>query len=164
VLNEPNAQKLLFSVDDPQPKTDTGKVTAGTYTGVNTVVGPVKLPLGDHTVYIQVIDANGVASPIANKKFRVEPIALNFNQQPPDFSTNTIPGVFTVGILDASPDQLFDVAYSIDSDKLDQTTKITIQSAIAVTGLKQGDHKLYIRATGLDGKQTPIVQCAFTVK
>jgi hypothetical protein len=36
--------------------------------------------------------------------------------------------------------------------------------AINVKGLKQGEHTFYIRATAQNGKQTPIVKFAFTVK
>ncbi len=159
-----NARQLLFSIDDPAPKTDTGKVTAGSMTVVNTSVGRIKLPVGDHTVYVQYVDANGVTSPVYNKSFHVSPISVMFQQQPPDFSTNTIPGVFVVGVVGAAITDPFTYDYSLDSSALDQHLSEFAQAAISVTGLKTGDHVLNIRATGADGKATETVQFPFTVK
>ncbi len=159
-----NARQMLFSIDDPAPKTDTGHVGAGAQTFVNTSIGPLPLALGDHTIYIQYIDANGVTSPITSKKFRVEPIAITFNQQPPDFSTNTIPGLFSLGVVGAQIADLYKYDYSLDSDKLDKSLSSVAFASLSVTGLTRGDHTLYVRATAADGKQSPVVKFPFTVK
>jgi hypothetical protein len=164
ILTEQNVKQLLVSIDDPQPKTDTGKTTVGSLTVVNASVGPVQLSIGEHTFYMQYIDANGTPSKVLSKKIRVDPISVNFTQQPPDFSTGTIPGVFTVGIVGAEISELYKYEYSIDSDKLDQSMNGAAMGAINVKGLKQGEHTFYIRATAQNGKQTPIVKFAFTVK
>ena len=159
-----NAKQLLFSVDDPQPKTDAGKVGSGAQTFVNTSIGPLPLPPGDHTFYVQYTDANGVSSKIISKQVRIEPLAINFQQQPPDFSTNTIPGVFSIGVVGAQGFEQYRFNYSIDSDKLDKSQAGVAFSALNVTGLTRGDHTLYVRGTAADGKQTPVVKFAFTVK
>ena len=108
-----NAKQLLFSVDDPQPKIDAGRTGSGAQTFVNTTIGPIPLPAGDHTFYMQYVDANGVLSKITSKKLRVEPLAINFQQQPPDFSTNTIPGVFSLGVLGTRADSSATTTVSI---------------------------------------------------
>ena len=159
-----NARQLLFGIDDPQPKTDAGHTGAGAQTFVNTTIGPIPLALGDHTFTAQYVDANGVLSPVTSKKFRVEPLAITFNQQPPDFSTNTIPGLFSVGVVGTQGFEPYTYNYSLDSDKLDQTLTGVAFAAINVNGLTRGDHTLSIRATAADGKQTPLVKFAFTVK
>lgn len=92
------AQKILFSIDDPQPKTDTGRNAAGF---PNILIQPILLPVGEHTLYLQYVDVNGVASAVYSQPFRVDPVTVLFQQLPPDFSTNLIPGTFTVGILGA---------------------------------------------------------------
>ncbi len=159
-----NARQLLFGIDEPQPKTDAGHTGAGAQTFVNTMIGPIPIDQGDHTFTVQYVDANGVLSPVTTKKFRVDPIAITFNQQPPDFSTNTIPGLFSVGVVGTQGFEPYTYHYSLDSDKLNQTLASTSFAAINVAGLTRGDHTLYIRAAAADGKQTPLVKFAFTVK
>lgn len=159
-----NARKLLFGIDDPQPKTDAGHTGAGAQTFVNTLIGPIPLALGDHTFTLQYVDANGVSSPVTSKEFRVEPLAITFNQQPPDFSTNTIPGLFSVGVVGTQGFEPYTYHYSLDSDKLDQTLTGVAFAAISINGLTRGDHTLFIRATDANGKQTPLVKYVFTVK
>jgi hypothetical protein len=66
-------QKIFFSIDDPQPKTDVGRNAAGF---VNSLIQPLLLPVGDHTFYMQYVDANGVASQVYSQKFRVDPVLL----------------------------------------------------------------------------------------
>jgi hypothetical protein len=138
-----NAEKLLFSVDDSQPKTDAGRTGYGAQTFVNTLIGPIPLSLEDHTFYAQYTDLNGVLSKIIGKKVRVEPLAINFQQQPPDFSTITIPGVFRFGVVGAQGYEQYRFDYSIDSDKLDRSQAGPAVSALTVTGLTHGAHALY---------------------
>jgi len=159
-----SAKQLLFSVDDPDPKTDAGKIVAGAQTFVNTSIGPLPLNAGEHTFYMKYVDANDVASQVFSKPFRVDPIAVNFLQQPPDFSTNTIPGLFSIAIVGAQGFEPYTFKYSIDAPTLDQSlTGVAIES-INVQDLAQGDHALYIQATDADGKQTDVVEYKFTVK
>jgi len=40
-------QKILFSIDDPEPKTETGHNAAGY---VNMLIQPMVLPVGEHTI------------------------------------------------------------------------------------------------------------------
>ena len=112
------------------------------------------------------MDANGVASAVYHKDFRVDPVTVIFQQLPPDFSTNTIPGTFTVGILGADIQQAtaYTYHYSLDSDALDQSLEGFALGTLQVTGLTPGDHVLNIQATAADGTQTPVVKFPFTVK
>lgn len=157
------AQKLMFSIDDPQPKTDTGKQTSGSQSFVNTNLGTLKLPIGEHTLYAQYIDANGTPSQVYSQKFVVEPIAIVMSQQPPDFSTGLVPVILTAGLVDAPQDQFFIYKYSVDSDKLDEQAEAPFILTLNLK-LKPGDHTLYIQATDKAGKSTAVVKYPFTVK
>src|SRR5205823_4012718 len=126
-------------------------------------VGPIPLALGDHTFYYQYTDANGTLSKVFSKPVHVDPIAINFQQQPPDFSTNTIPGLFSIGVVGTQGFEPYTFSYSLDSDALDKSLPGIAVGALPVTGLKRGEHVLVIRATAADGKQTPIVKFSFTV-
>ncbi len=159
-----NAKQLLFSVDDPDPKTDAGKIVAGTQTFVNTSIGPLPLKVGEHTFYMKYVDANNVTSQVFNRAFRLDPIAVNFQQQPPDFSTNTIPGLFSIAIVGAQGFEPYTFKYSIDATTLDQSLAGVAIENINVKGLAKGDHTLYIQATGSDGKKTNVVEYKFTVR
>lgn len=156
-------QKILFSIDDPEPKIETGHNAAGY---VNMLIQPMALPVGEHTIYMQYVDANGTSSQVYSKSFRVDPVAVIFQQLPPDFSTNTIPGTFTVGILGAKIEDAtaYTYKYSLDNDSLSDSLEGFAIGAIQVTGLTQGEHVLYIQATAADGAQTELVQFPFTVK
>jgi hypothetical protein len=158
-----NAQKILFSLDDPQPKTETGRNASGL---PNTLITPILLPVGEHTAYFQYLDANGSASEVYSKKFRVDPITVIFQQLPTDFSTNTIPGTFTVGILGAKLEdaKAYTYQYSLDDDKLSETLAGFALGTLQVTGLTTGEHTLYIQATDADGQKTDVVKFPFTVK
>lgn len=157
------AQKVLFSIDDPAPKTDTGHNAAGF---PNILIQSILLPVGEHTIYMQYVDANGAASQVYSKSFRVDPVTVIFQQLPPDFSTNTIPATFTVGILGAKIEDAtaYTYKYSLDSDSLSEALEGFAIGAIQVTGLTPGEHTLYIQATAADGTQTELVQFPFTVK
>lgn len=164
ILTEPNAQQLLFSIDDPIPSHDTGKTAVGDKSYVNPSITRLKLPVGDHTLYVQFIDANGTPSKVFSKTFKVSAVGVNVTQQPPDFSTNTIPAVFTVSVHDAADTDLFTYKYSIDSDKLDQSQFGAGLAAITVKGLIAGDHIFYVQAVNAEGKATDVVQVPFTIK
>jgi hypothetical protein len=124
------------------------------------------IPVGEHTVYFQYIDSNGSASDVYSKPFRVDPIAVLYQQLPPDFSTNTIPVTFTVGILgDKIEDaKTYTYKYSLDNDSLSETLESFGMGTIQMTGLTPGEHTLYIQATGADGKKTEVVEFPFTVQ
>ena len=74
-------RQVLFSIDTPAPTTDTGKISMGSQTLVNTVVGPLRLPLGEHVFYLQYIDIHGAKSDVFHKTFRVDPIAVIFLEE-----------------------------------------------------------------------------------
>lgn len=157
------AQKILFGIDDPAPKTETGRNAAGF---PNILIPPQPVPVGEHVMYMQYVDANGVPSEVYSQPFRVDPITVIFQQLPPDFSTNTIPGTFTVGILGARLEDAvaYTYRYSLDSPALDQTLEGFALGTIEVKELTPGEHRLYVQATGADGTQTEVVEFLFTVK
>ena len=159
-----NARELLFSIDDPDPKTDSGKTGSGSETFVNTSIGPVPVPRGKHTFYMKFVDANGVTSQTFSKPFSVDAIAVNFTQQPPDFSSNTIPGLFSIAIVGAQGFEPYRFDYSLDSAALDQSLEGIATEAINVKGLTKGDHTLYIQGTDATGNKTDVVKYPFTVK
>ena len=158
-----SAQKILFSIDDPEPKTDTGRNASGF---ANVFISPMILPVGEHTIYMQYIDANGSASDVYSQPFRVDPIAVVFQQLPTDFSTNTIPVTFTVGILGDKIEEgkAYTYKYSLDNDSLSETLEGFAIGTIQTSGLTPGEHILYIQATGAGGSQTEVVEFPFTVK
>jgi tetratricopeptide (TPR) repeat protein len=156
-------RQMLFSIDDPDPKTDVGRNASGF---VNSLITPFPIPVGDHIFYMRYVDANGVTSEVFSKPFRVDPVTVIFQQLPPDFATNTIPGTFTVGILGVDLQQAvaYTYKYSVDNDSLSETLEGFGMGTLSVTGLAVGEHVLYIQVSGSDGSQTPVVQFPFTVK
>ncbi|MGV0977145.1 MAG: hypothetical protein ACOYBO_14550 [Azonexus sp.] len=159
-----NAKQLLFSIDDPDPKTDAGNIVSGAQTFVNTGIGPLPVKVGEHTFYMKFVDANNVTSQVFSKVFRLDAIAVNFQQLPPDFSTNTIPGLFSLAIVGAQGFEPYTFKYSIDAPTLDQSLAGIATESINVKSLAKGDHKLYIQATAEDGKKTDVVEYKFTVR
>jgi hypothetical protein len=158
------AQKLLFGIDEPQPTTDAGRSPNGL---VNSHIGPMLLPEGEHIFTVQFVDANRASSEVYSKPFRVDPIAVRYAQLPMDFSTNTIPATFILGILGATEaeTELYTYHYSIDNDSLSETTSgAAIAASINATGLTPGEHMLYVQGTAADGTQTEVVQFPFTIQ
>jgi len=158
-----NAKQLLFSVDDPDPHTDAGKIVSGAQSFVNTSIGPLPVNVGEHTFYMKYVDAISVTSQVFSKPFRLDAIAVNFLQQPPDFSTNTIPGIFSIAIVGAQGFEPYTFKYSIDAPTLDQALEGVAVGSINIPSLTKGDHELYIQATAADGKKTDVVAYKFTV-
>jgi hypothetical protein len=155
-----SAQQFLFSIDDPEPKTETGRQSGF----VKSYVGPLPVPEGEHTFYLQIVDANGTAGQVISQPFRVDPIAVRIAQQPTDFSTNTIPVAFVVGILGSEGFEPYSYRYSVDNDSLSESHDGFAQANFTVDGLTSGDHTLYIQATAEDGTQTEVVQFPFTLE
>lgn len=164
VLTETGVQKLLFDIDNPKPTRETGMVTIGSTTVPNATIGKIPLPVGEHTLYLQYVDANGALSDVFSKKFVVRQVFATFNQQPLDFSTNTFPGTFLVGYTGAKFEDLYTYKWSIDSDALDGEVKGAGMGSIAVTGLKAGEHTLYLQAIDAQGKASAVEQIPFEVK
>jgi hypothetical protein len=162
-IADPGLKKILFSIDDPQPKTETG-VVPGTTVANRSVTGIV-LPVGEHTVYFYHIDANGVTTPVQSKKFRVEPIAIDLRPGDQDFATNTQTVWFAVGVVGAKPTEFYTFKYSVNSPALDQGDEDASFSGITLKGLRPGEYKLYVQGTRRgDNVKTPVVEYAFTIK
>jgi hypothetical protein len=123
--------------------------------------------VGDHTVYARYIDANGVASPVYSQTFRVDPIAITFQQPPADFTTGKRSAMFTAGVLNGDMTDLWTFKYSVDSGTLDQSASGSVMTAITIDDLAPGAHSLHIQATrdeaGGKPAATPIVEYPFTI-
>jgi hypothetical protein len=162
-----NARQLLIGFDAAEPLTDTGRIGTGAQTFVNTSIGPVALPVGDHTVYARYIDANGVASPVYSQTFRVDPIAITVQQPPADFTTGKRSALFTAGVLNGGLTDVWTFKYSVDSGALDQSASGSVMTAITIDDLTPGAHSLHIQATRdqTGGKltTTPVVEYPFTI-
>ncbi len=162
-----SARQLLMGFDAVEPLTDTGRMGSGAQTFVNTSIGPVALPVGDHTVYAQYIDANGVASPVYSQTFRVDPIAITMQQPPADFSTGKRSALFSVGVLNGDLTTIWTFRYSVDSSTLDHSTTGAVMTAITLEDVKPGAHTLYIQATrdqsAGPATATPVVEYPFTI-
>lgn len=161
-FTEQGLRKLLFSIDDPQPKQETGMISGTSV--VNMTITGVPVPVGEHMFYFQYVDANGVTSPVQSKKFRVDPIAIDLRPGDKDFSTNTQAVWFAIGVVGAKPTDRYTFKYSVDSPALNQTEDAMSAASITIQNLKPGEHKLYIQATRADGVKTPVVEHVFTIQ
>lgn len=165
VLSEAGIKKLLFDIDNPTPTRDTGTTTLGSTTVPNVNIGKIPLPVGEHTLYLQYIDANDVPSKVFEKKFTVRPVFATFQQQPLDFSDNTFPGTFLVGVTGAPTETFYTYKWSIDSDALDNELLGAAMTGIQVKGLKAGEHVLYVQAVPQDGSEPfKVEEIPFEVK
>lgn len=163
ILTESGVKKLLFDIDNPKPTRETGMIAA---TGTpNMTIGKIPLPVGTHTLYLQYIDANDTPSEVFEKEFFVRQVFATFQQQPPDFSSNTFSGAFLAGVTGAKFEDLFTYRWSIDSDKLDQSSLGPGMYAIQVKDLQAGEHVLYLQVTSQDGsKKYAMEKIPFVVK
>ncbi|MCB0035297.1 MAG: hypothetical protein KDE51_14795, partial [Anaerolineales bacterium] len=152
VLPEANIQKVLFSVDDPTPSIETGQIQSGSFTSVSNQIGPLPLERGEHTLYVQYIDANGTPSEIVTYDYRIDDIVVNYTQQPFDFSSNATPAVFTLAVVDADPGALYTYNYGLDPDALTESMQGVgsagvIQLSLEKKGITPCIFKLQEKAT-----------------
>ncbi len=165
ILTEEGIKKLLFDIDNPTPTRDAGTTNIGGTTRPNVNIGKIPLPVGEHTLYLQYIDANDVASPVFEKPFTVREVFATFQQQPVDFASNTYPGTFSIGVTGVPLETFFTYKWSIDSDALDNEQLGAAMGGIQVTGLAKGEHILYLQAIAQDGSKTyDVEEIPFTVE
>ncbi len=159
-----DTERILFSIDDPEPKIDNGRSSSGTLTLPNNSIGPLPLEKGDHTLYVQYVDAAGVPGEIYTFDYHIDDIVINFSQLPTDPQTEGFPAIFTMAVVDGNPDALFSYAYSVDSETLDQRVDGVGQAGvIQLAGLEAGEHTLYVQAKNADG-ETAVVAYPFTIE
>lgn len=165
IIPEAGLKKILFDIDKPKPTRETGSITVGSTTSPNPTINKLQLPPGEHTLYVQYIDANDTPSEVFERKFTVRQVFANWIQQPLDFSTNLFPGTFSIGVAGAPFDKFFTYKWSIDSDALDNEVLGGGQFAIPIKGLEAGNHVLYLGATSQDGSEKfATEQIPFVVK
>lgn len=165
-LGLPNSdvQHILFSVDDPEPSINNGRIGAGNSGIANTTIGPIPYEKGDHTLYIRYVDGSGTAGQIYSFDYTVNDIVFNYSQQSYDFATESYPVVFIMVAIDSDPNALYTYAYSIDSQALDEGVEGVGQGAsLILSGLAVGDHVLYVQARG-EGLETAVVAYPFTIE
>lgn len=162
VIMEAYPQEIRYSLDDPDPQHSTGQTQGFDY--VNQSIGPVVIPIGDHTIYFQYTDQNGVESPVYAQDFTVEPIVANWIQSPPDLTTNISSGSFLFTVAYPTDSAMYDLRYSIDSDALDtQATAYMGILSVELEEIDAGDHILYMQSIDPDGVESKIVEYEFTV-
>lgn len=162
VLSEADVQDLLYSFDQPNPDRSTGKIP-NMEQFVNSTIGPLVVPVGEHTIYVKYIDKNGFESQVFSKDFKIEPVVVIFSGNPPDFSTGKVSGnlIFQVYAVEGG-DYIY--RYSIDSEALDQEVRSIHVGTAEVKDLAPGDHTVYVQATPVGGEALPLVRFDFTVK
>ncbi|MEM9777498.1 MAG: hypothetical protein AAF902_23170, partial [Chloroflexota bacterium] len=174
LLPEGNVQEILFSVDDPVPSISTGSTQVGTGSIANTQIGPIPFEKGDHTVYVQYTDANGVVSDVITYEYTVEDIMFSHQQENFDFSLNGSPVFVTMTAVDASVEDFSTWNVGIDSENLDiefqfpgQQVPLRIPGDFTgdfQTALEPGEHTVYAQRTRPDGTKTDVVSYTFTVE
>ncbi len=163
-LPDVDTERIMFSIDDPQPTIDNGRNTAGTQTLANNSIGPIPHEKGEHTLYVQYIGANGEESEIYSFDYKIDDIVFNFNQQPYDFESEGIPAIFTMFVVDGDTSALYTYNYSMDSKTLDQSVQgVAEAGVIQLEKLEPGEHILYVQATS-PGHQTDVVAHPFTIE
>lgn len=163
-LPDVDTERVLFSIDDPQPAIDNGRNTSGTQTLANNSIGPIPHEKGDHTLYVQYIGANGRESEIYDFDYKIDDIVFNFSQQPYDFETEGIPAIFTMFVVDGDTSALYTFDYSVDTKALDQNVQgVAEAGVIQLEKLEPGEHILYVQATS-PGHQTDVVTYPFVIE
>ncbi len=173
LLPEGNVQEIRFALDDPNPTISTGGTQVGSSTIANTNIGPIPFEKGDHTVYVQYTDANGVESEVFSYDYTVNDIMFSHQQEPFDFSINGVPVFVTMTAIDAEVEDLSTWRFSINSDALDNSFQFPGQlvplripgdfTAEDMSPLEPGEHTIYVQRTRPDGTQTDVVSYTFEV-
>lgn len=163
-LPDVDTERILFSIDDPEPKIDNGRSTSGTLTIANNSIGPIPHEKGEHTLYIQYVDENGETGEIFSLDYKIDDIVFNFTQLPYDLETESTPAIFTMFVVDGDTDALYSYAYSVDSKALDQSVDgVAEGGVIQLQNMEPGEHILNVQATS-PNNQTDIIAIPFTIE
>ena len=160
-----NAKQLLFSIDDPDPKTDAGKTGAGAQTFVNTQHRTAGARSGRAHVLHEVRGCQRRGKPRLQQSIPRRSDCREFHATASRFLDEHDPGALQHRDRRARR--------ALNSTRL-PTALIHRRSisrwqasrsrASMSQDLAKGDHTLYIQATGSDGKKTDVVEYKFTVK
>ena len=164
IFPETTGQGAFYSIDDPNPQTAMGKTTIGSTRYIDQAVGPLAVPVGDHTFYFRYVDQNGVESEVYSFPFRMEPVIVNFTANPPDFSTGALSGTLLFQIPYVEVANGYTYNYSLDDDSLDQSVAGVAVATVELTDLEAGEHVLYVQAVSDSGEKTEVVVFSFTVE
>ncbi len=163
IFPEVTGEALYYSIDDPNPTINNGTLEVGGNVYLNTTVGPLKIPVGDHTFYFKYVDKNSVESEVYSEAFTIPEVLVIFTANPPDFTTNTRSASFVFQVTYEDTAQEYTFNFSLDNPSLDQTVTGYAINTWELADIAPGDHVLYIQAISADGTTTKVVEFAFSV-
>ncbi len=165
VFPEVTGQDAFYGIDDPAAPNNMGKTTLGSISYINSSLGPLQVPIGEHTFYFRYLDQNGAESEIFSFPFTVEPIFVIWSPNPPDFSTGIISGSLIFEIPYQEDSSLtYTYQYSIDDDSLSQELVGIYVGVVELPNVAKGEHTVYVQAVGPDGTVTDVVAFTFVVE
>jgi len=164
IFPEVTGQALYYSIDDPNPAINNGTLEVAGNTYLNTTVGPLQVPVGEHVFYFKYVDKNGVESQVYEEAFTIPEVLVLFTASPPDFSTGARTGSFVFQVMYEDTAKEYTFNFSLDNPSLDQSLTGYAINTWELTDLQAGDHILYIQAVGADGTSTEVVEFPFTVE
>ncbi|NJN44295.1 MAG: hypothetical protein HC806_05945 [Anaerolineae bacterium] len=165
IFPESDGQALYYGIDDPNPTINNGTIDIGGKTYLNTTLGPIKVPIGEHVFYFKYVDKNGVESEVYQKSFTIPEVLVIFTANPPDFTTGEISGSFVFQIMyQEDVSQAYTFNYSIDNPSLDQSLSGFAINTLEVASLERGEHIIYIQGVAADGSTTAVEEFVFKVE
>jgi hypothetical protein len=164
IFPEVTGQALYYGIDDPNPSIDNGTLEIAGNTYLNTTLGPIQVPVGEHVFYFKYVDKNGVESQVYEEAFTIPEVVVIFTASPPDFSTGARTGSFVFQVMYQDTAKEYTFNFSLDNPSLDQSLAGYAINTWEVADIAAGDHILYIQAVGADGSSTEVVEFSFTVE
>jgi tetratricopeptide (TPR) repeat protein len=164
ILPEVTGEALYYGIDDPNPSINMGTLDVAGTTYLNTTVGPLQVPVGEHTFYYKYVDKNGVESQVYEEAFTIPEVLVIWTANPPDFSTGIRSGNFLFMMMYEDTAKEYTFNFSLDTPALDQSLSGYAVNTWEVTDIPVGDHILYIQAVGADGTTSAVVEYPFTVE
>lgn len=164
ILPEVTGQALYYGIDDPNPSINMGTTEVGANTYLNTTVGPLQVPVGEHVFYYQYVDKNGVESQVYEQAFTIPEVLVIWSDNPTDFSTGVHSGSFVFMMMYEDTAKEYTFNFSLDNPSLDQSLSGYAVNTWEVSDIAVGAHILYIQAVGADGSTTEVVEFSFTIE
>lgn len=157
---EPELQKILYSVDSPSQFEETGiePTSIDSHTGKPNVRYQVSLKInpGKHILYAKYVDSKGVESAVKEYPFEIFSFSVSLDPKA------SIPGSRESSVdLAIKPLQGMKVQgfeYSVDNESLGQKVEGT---RTTLKGLSKGSHILHIRSRYADGTISNVMKTPF---
>jgi hypothetical protein len=165
IFPEVNGQGAFYGIDEPDAPNNMGTTSIGNQTYINSSLGPLAVPIGEHTFYFRYLDKNGTESDIFSFPFTVEPIFIVWSQNPPDFSTGIISGSLLFQIpYQEDTNVTYTYYYSIDDPSMNLELNSIYVGVVEIPDIAKGEHTVYVQAVGSDGTTTEVVEYTFVVE